>query len=142
MKRKYMLLCFMVWSIPSSAYAQAKLKKDTLYYQLHINKAINSQLIISVDSERTKKFYTINCFWLKSNHNPIFRCDTTKGSNCDKNNLKHIKLIKLATLVKLLKQNTLNDFIDKYAVFFIQPEKKGLMKYRAYLQETYGYVVY
>jgi len=128
------LLIFLATGVKMSI-AQSKAKYDTVYYFLDIMHTPAKDRMITIDSEQTRKYYTISCPCLKDSGMPTFRCDTTKKTIISNEIYKKLNFISLPTLIGLSKKYSFNELVNKYVIYFVHRFKNEYKKTEVFLQE-------
>lgn len=111
----------------------AQSKKDTLYYVLDIDHIPANDRMITTDIEKHEKFYTINCYCSKTNHEPVFYSETTQKLILSGGIFKKLKLETLPALIDKTKRYAIEEFKSKYVLYIIEPTNIGLTMSKTYL---------
>jgi len=112
--------------------AQKIIKKDTIYYLIDTaNVPINDRMI-TIESAKEYKFYSINCPCLNNSIKPIFRCNITNQVIMKRSMISSLKFIHLPDLIELVKKKDNGYFNDNFVIFFIEPYKRKYIKHRVF----------
>jgi hypothetical protein len=133
-KVKIVLLILFLWIDLKAAFAQSKVKRDTIYYVIDTAKIPVNARMLDIGVEGPYKYYTIQCPCLEYGQRPNFtyRRDV-KDKLMTASQLKSIKQVNLISLIQKAKEFTNKAFTSTYAFFFIEPNGKGYVIHQVHL---------
>lgn len=125
----------------SYANAQVVNKKDTVYYLADTIKTPVKDRILTAETVKDFKFYTIKCYCLTTNYHIVFRGNISKQLLLNKITFKKIKLISLPQLIELATKNDNTYFDQKFVIYFIEPAGRKYVQQKVFFLGGHNTIV-